>query len=77
MKNPIILAAFAVALLAAVAFGIYSWSEMGPSEISPLGYLALAGGVLVTLALGVGLMALVFISNRGGYDDIDRPGPHG
>jgi hypothetical protein len=27
-------------------------------------------GVVVTLALGVGLMALVFISNQRGYDEI-------
>ena len=27
---------------------------------------------LATLALGVGLMALVFISNRRGYDEIGR-----
>ena len=26
-------------------------------------------GVIVTLALGIGLMALVFISSRRGYDD--------
>jgi hypothetical protein len=26
-------------------------------------------GVVVTLALGIGLMALVFISNRRGYDE--------
>jgi len=26
-------------------------------------------GATVTLALGIGLMALVFISNRRGYDD--------
>ena len=29
-------------------------------------------GVLITLALGIGLMALVFISNRRGYDEIGR-----
>ena len=29
-------------------------------------------GVLATLALGIGLMALVFISNRRGYDDPPR-----
>jgi hypothetical protein len=29
-------------------------------------------GVVVTLALGIGLMVLVFISNRRGYDEIGR-----
>jgi hypothetical protein len=26
-------------------------------------------GVVLTLGLGIGLMGLVFISNRGGYDE--------
>ena len=30
-------------------------------------------GVLVTLALGIGLMALVFISSRRGYDEPESP----
>jgi hypothetical protein len=29
-------------------------------------------GVVITLALGIGLMALVFISSRRGYDEIGR-----
>jgi hypothetical protein len=29
-------------------------------------------GILATLGLGVGLMSLVFISNRRGYDEPDR-----
>lgn len=36
------------------------------------GWLAMGFGVLVTLALGVGLMTLVFVSSRGGYDEPDR-----
>jgi len=31
-------------------------------------------GVLATLALGIGLMTLVFISNRRGYDEPPREG---
>jgi hypothetical protein len=34
-----------------------------------VGWLALVFGVILTFALGVGLMALMFISNRRGYDD--------
>jgi hypothetical protein len=29
-------------------------------------------GVIITLALGIGLMALVFISSRRGYDELGR-----
>jgi high-affinity Fe2+/Pb2+ permease len=46
------------------------WTSIGDSEISTAGWLAMALGVIVTLALGVGLMALVFVSNRRGYDEL-------
>ena len=36
--------------------------------MSTAGYIAMALGILVTLGLGVGLMALVFYSNREGHD---------
>ena len=38
------------------------------SGISGSGYVAMALGVVVTLALGIGLMALVFASNRRDRD---------
>lgn len=48
-----------VAVLAVAAvIGIF-WSELGASNISTAGW----------LALGFGLMTLMFISNRKGYDD--------
>ena len=48
------------------------WVGLGDSEISAGGWVAMVLGVLATLALGIGLMALVFISNRRGYDEPDR-----
>jgi hypothetical protein len=48
------------------------WAAIGESEISAAGWLAMALGVVVTLALGIGLMALVFISSRRGYDEDGR-----
>jgi hypothetical protein len=48
------------------------WAGIGDSDISGAGWLAMGLGVIVTLALGIGLMALVFISNRRGYDEIGR-----
>ena len=62
--------AVAVAAVAAVTVVIVAfWNDLGASEISPAGWLALVLGVVVTLALGIGLMSLMFISSRQGYDD--------
>jgi hypothetical protein len=63
-------AALFVAAVAAVA--VANWSGIGDSGIDLHGWIALVLGVLATLALGIGLMALVFISNRRGYDDPPR-----
>jgi hypothetical protein len=48
------------------------WAAIGDAEISAGGWVALVLGVLVALGLGFGLMALVFISSRRGYDDLDE-----
>jgi hypothetical protein len=48
------------------------WSSIGTSEISFAGWLAMALGILATLGLGIGLMSLVFYSNRHGYDEGPR-----
>ncbi len=67
------IAVVAVAVVATESAGV--WRALGASEISPAGWLAMALGVLFSLGLGVGLMALVFFSNRRGYDDQDRNEP--
>jgi hypothetical protein len=59
----------AVILVVAVVVAT-SWTGIGNADISPAGWFAMVLGVLVTLALGIGLMALVFISNRRGYDEL-------
>ena len=62
-------AAAAAALIAAGGVVAWFWAELGDAEISPAGWGALVLGVVLTLALGVGLMSLVFISNRRGFDE--------
>jgi hypothetical protein len=47
------------------------WAQAGDVEMSASGWIALVLGVLVALLLGMGLMALVFISSRRGYDERD------
>jgi hypothetical protein len=59
-----------VGLLGATAgVTFWAWQEMGDVEISRHGLIALGLGAVATFALGAGLMALVFFSNRRGYDD--------
>jgi hypothetical protein len=66
-------AAIAGAVVLVIAFVIAAeWTGIGDSEISGAGWLAMGLGVIATLALGIGLMALVFISSRRGYDEIGR-----
>jgi hypothetical protein len=66
-------AAIAAAVVAAVAIAIAGlWSGIGDAEISLGGWLAMGFGVIVTLALGIGLMSLVFVSSRRGYDETAR-----
>ena len=75
-KRPIvtwIAATVAVAALVAVAVVIGEfWSGTGDSEISEAGWFAMGLGIFVTLVLGIGLMSLVFFSNRHGYDETGR-----
>jgi hypothetical protein len=56
-------------LLATAAFSLWVWDQLGDTEIGVHGYVALVLGALATLAVGGGLMALVFYSSRHGYDD--------
>ena len=57
-----------IGLLAATAwYGAAVWA--GTSPMSTYGYVAMALGAAVAIAIGVGLMALMFRSHRQGYDD--------
>jgi hypothetical protein len=57
------------ALLAGVGFVAYAgWRRDGDFAMPAAGYLALALGVVFSLMVGIGLMALLFYSSREGYD---------
>ena len=62
-----VIASAAIVGIAAVVIGL--WRAVGDVEISAAGWVAMALGILATLGLGVGLMALAFYSSRHGYDD--------
>jgi hypothetical protein len=66
------LAGVVVAILIIVSAS--NWIGIGNAGISVNGWIALVLGVVATLAVGGGLMALVFISSRRGYDE--PPGDH-
>ena len=69
LRNWIAIAAAAVALIVAIAVSVINWNVLGDTGIDLNGWIALTLEMFATLAVGVGLMALIFISNRRGYDD--------
>ncbi|TGY87540.1 hypothetical protein E5163_13975 [Marinicauda algicola] len=70
MKIALLIAVLTAFLAASVWFAVQSFTQV-ETTMSGHGWLALALGVILSLALGGGLMALVFFSSRRGYDDID------
>jgi hypothetical protein len=69
MRTALTVAVLLALLAASAGVTLWAWREIGEVEISRHGMMALALGVGVTFALGAGLMALVFFSNRRGYDE--------
>lgn len=67
----IVLAVLVLLLLLAIVFLVVGWGTTdveGSQAMSTGGYIAMTLGIVATLALGVGLMALVFYSSRKGHD---------
>ena len=65
-------------ILVAVLFGLLGWATLvgylgwsgtANVELPSMGFAALAFGVIASLVVGIGLMALVFYSSRAGYDE--------
>ena len=56
-------------LAATVVIATTGWSLGSGTDVPASGYVALALGVVFSLAVGFGLMALVFYSSRRGYDE--------
>ena len=69
MRVLLIMTPLFVLLALSVWFATAAWSHLGGDAIPAYGYVAIAGGVLFSLLIGGGLMALVFYSSRHGYDD--------
>ena len=58
-----------------IAVGFSAWSSLAAVEMSTGGIIAMILGGIATLGLGVGLMGLVFWSNRKGFDDAAGAAP--
>lgn len=62
-----------VVLLLLLAFTLVivylGWKLGSGADVPASGYVAMVFGVLVSLAVGFGLMAMIFYSSRKGYDE--------
>ena len=56
-------------LIAALYYAIGIWNALDSADMPTWMYAAMGGGIFFSLLVGCGLMALVFYSNRHGYDD--------
>ena len=65
----LLLAALFGMLAAVFVGGVRGGGWAAGTDVPAAGYLAMAFGVVVSLVVGVGLMALVFYSSRAGYDE--------
>jgi hypothetical protein len=50
-------------------FAYEGWQLQGDVPMPKYGLIALASGIIMSLLVGIGLMALVFYSHRKGYDE--------
>ena len=73
--NPALKSALVIALVlgGTIAFAVWFYGyivpDTGDAEMSGHGTTAMVIGVLFSVVVGVGLMALVFLSHRRGYDE--------
>lgn len=58
---------FGGALGAVIWYAVHAWFSV-PDQMTRHGYIALVLGIVFSVALGAGLMALVFWSHKKGYD---------
>jgi uncharacterized membrane protein len=66
-----------VAILAAAGwFAGSAWLAVSGPPVPGVGYGAMIIGIVFSLVVGIGLMALVFYSNRHGYDEPFRRDDH-
>ena len=55
-------------LAVSIWFAVYAWDALGVVRMSLFGWVALVAGSFITIAVGGGLMALIFYSSRNDFD---------
>ncbi|GKQ53091.1 hypothetical protein [Bradyrhizobium sp. Ce-3] len=64
----IVLTVLSLLLVATGVVAYLGWS-LGDADVPTSGYVAMGFGVIFSLLVGIGLMALLFYSSRKGYDE--------
>ena len=54
---------------AAMWLAARTWLSLGGPPMPPAGYIAMTLGIVFSVVIGCGLMALLFYSSRHGYDE--------
>ena len=66
MKTALLAISLLAMLGVAVWGAVYVWGQIGDIEMSLAGVVAMIAGIVLSLGLGMGLMFLVFKSERNG-----------
>jgi hypothetical protein len=72
MRKALLYVPLALLLGAALWFAGRAWVYFGAGAIPAYGYFAIGGGIVLSLIVGCGLMALMFYSHKHGYDDLNE-----
>ncbi len=69
MRKLLVIVPLFALLGATLWFVVAQWNAVESPAIPAWGYAAMGFGVLFSLIVGIGLMALIFYSSRHGYDE--------
>jgi hypothetical protein len=72
MGRVALIAALLALLAGAIWFAARGWMSFEGAPMPTEGYIAMTLGIIFSLLVGCGLMALVFYSSRRGYDEPAR-----
>ena len=63
------MAALIAILAAALWYAASAWISISGPPMPAVGYVAMTLGIVISIVVGCGLMALLFYSSRHGYDE--------